>query len=209
MSQGERFRLANLAPAYRRAGIIALLLFATMFLPWYTRKADALEKGKFVNSKTTLQAFESFSFVEAAILLVAVAVLGLLFVRGQKRPFHLPGGDGLMVAAGGAWVCILVIYRFVDNKEGNSQNVFVGVDYGITWGIFVTLFVGLLLVHAGLRIRAAHIKEPPNPTATMPRGPVRQSPPLEVDDDTAWTEDEQTQAVAKAKAVDPLRYDDD
>jgi hypothetical protein len=209
MSRGERFQLANLAPAYRRAGLIALLLFGTMFLPWYTVKRDTLtDKGELVNSDRTLQALQSFSFVEAAILLVAVSVLGLLFVRGQKRPFHLPGGDGTMIAAGGAWVCFMVAYRFVDNKDGYDKNVFVGVDYGITWGIFVTFFVGLMLVHAGLRMRAAHITEPPNPTASFPRGPAQPSSPLPVDDDTAWTEDERTQVVRKGKAVDPLRYDD-
>lgn len=203
--------MANLAPEYRRAGIIAVLLFGTMLLPWYTRKADTLSNdGKFVNSDTTLQAFESFSFVEAAILLVAIGVLALLFVRGQKRPFHLPGGDGTIIAAAGAWVCFLVAYRFVDNKEGFDKNVFVGVDYGVTWGIFVTFFVGLLLIHAGLRIRAAHIKEPPNPTATLPgtKPAARPRSPLTVDEDTNWTDDEDETRVAGAKAVDPLRYDD-
>ena len=210
MKHGERFQMANLAPEYRRAGVIAALLFVTMFLPWYTRKAEALEKGEFVNRDATLSAFQSFSFVEAAILLVAIAVLALLFVRGQKRPFHLPGGDGSVIAAAGAWVCFLVAYRFVDNKEGFSKNVFVGVDYGVTWGIFVTFFVGLLLLHAGLKIRSAHIAEPLNPTATMPvrKAPVRTRSPLPVDDDTHWTEDDPTQVVGEGKAVDPLRLDD-
>ena len=210
MKHGERFQMANLAPEYRRAGVIAALLFVTMFLPWYTRKAEALEKGEFVNRDATLSAFQSFSFVEAAILLVAISVLALLFVRGQKRPFHLPGGDGSVIAAAGVWVCFLVAYRFVDNKEGFSKNVFVGVDYGVTWGIFVTFFVGLLLLHAGLKIRSAHIAEPLNPTATMPirKAPARQRSPLPVDDDTHWTEDDPTQVIAEGKAVDPLRLDD-
>jgi hypothetical protein len=211
MTSGERFQLSNLAPQYRRAGIIAILLFLTMFLPWYTRKADALGKnGKFENRDATLQAFQTFSFVEAAILLVAVAVLALLFVRGQKRPFHLPGGDGTIIAAGGAWVCFLVFYRFIDNKQSDAKNVFVGVDYGVTWGIFVTFFVGLLLVHAGLRIRSAHIAEPNNPTATVPvaKAQARARSPLPVDDNTHWTEDDPTQVVGDGKAVDPLRYDD-
>lgn len=210
MSEGERFQLSNLAPQYRRAGLVAVLLFATMFLPWYTRNSVGGTPEKPIANDTTLQAFESFSFVEAAILLVAIAVLGLLFVRGQKRPFHLPGGDGTIIAAAGVWVCVLVLYRLIDNKEGNANNVFLTVDYGVTWGIFVTFLVGLLLVHAGLRLRAAHLVEPPNPNATAPQKPApRARSPLTVDEDTTWSEDEdETRVVRDGNAVDPLRYTD-
>lgn len=210
---GERFQLSNLAPQYRRAGLIAALLFVTMFLPWYTRNGDALVNGKIVPIDGKLSAFQAFSFVEAAILLVAVSVLALLYVRGQRRPFHLPGGDGTIIAAAGVWVCALVLYRFIDNNDSHTSDVIGGggtiatVDYGVTWGIFVTFFVGLLLVHAGLRIRAAHISEPPNPAAALPG--ARNASPLTVDNDTAWTEDEgETRVVRDGTAVDPLRYDD-
>jgi hypothetical protein len=202
--------MRNLAPEYRRTGLIAALLFGSMFLPWYTRNevTRSTKTGELVQTHSTFRAFESFSFVEAAILLVAIAVLALLFVRGQKRPFHLPGGDGAVIAAAGAWVCFLVAYRLIDNKEGTPSDILVSVDYGVTWGIFVTFFIGLLLVHAGLRIRSAHIAEPANPTATMPvRKPPRDRSPLPVED-ADWTEDEDTQVVGRAKAVDPLRYDD-
>ncbi len=36
----------------------------------------------------------AFSFVEAAVLLVAAGVLLLLFVRAEGQAFHVPGGDG-------------------------------------------------------------------------------------------------------------------
>ena len=210
MKHGERFQMANLAPEYRRAGVISVLLFLTLFLPWYTRKAEREVDGEFVNGDATLSAFQSFSFVEAAILLVAVSVLALLYVRGQKRPFHLPGGDGSVIAAGGAWVCFMVAYRLID-KEPNGDTPYLSAVYGVTWGIFVTFFVGLLLLHAGLKIRSAGIAEPLNPTATMPvrgKAPARPRSPLPVDKDTRWTEDDPTQVVGEGKAVDPLRLDD-
>lgn len=236
--------MSNLAPEHRRAGLIALLLFVCMFLPWYTRNTDTLVKDQTATTSTKLTAFQSFSWVEAAVLLVAVAVIALLYVRGQRRPFHLPGGDGLIVAAGGAWVSALVLYRFVDNKQSIQKigsNV-VGVDYGITWGIFVTLFVGIALVFAGMRLRAAQIAEPLNPTAIDPYGddraarptadrrsarsgdrpstPAADRPPPRPrakppgraprdDDDTTWSEDERTRITKRARAVDPLRYEDD
>ena len=192
-----RRAIANLAPEQRLAGTAALLLFGSMFLPWYTRKTIARGRDGLVRDDATLQAFQSFSFVELAILLVAVGVLALLFARGEKKGFHLPGGDGVIVTAAGIWVCLLVFYRFIDNKNGDSDR-FVSVDYGVTWGIFVTFLIGLLLAYAGLKIRAAHLIEPPSPAdAPPPRRPVPDEPPTEV-----------APTRPRRKPIDPLRYDD-
>src|SRR4051794_34880427 len=110
-----RNAVSNLAPEQRLAGIAAVLLFLSMFLPWYPRKTRGVDERGLVRDDVTLQAFQSFSFVELAILLVAVGVLALLFARGERKPFHLPGGDGLVITAAGVWVCVLVFYRFIDN----------------------------------------------------------------------------------------------
>jgi hypothetical protein len=151
-----------LAPEQRLAGACAIGLFLTMFLPWYTRDTTAVVSGKLQTVGSTLMAFKAFSFVEAAILLVAVGVLVLLFARGERKAFHLPGGDGLVILAAGAWVALLCFYRLIDNKTG-STTAFQKVDYGVSWGIFVTLLCGLALAYAGQRVRAAHVAEPPLP----------------------------------------------
>ena len=143
-----------LAPEQRLAGVCAIGLFLTMFLPWYTRDTTAVVGGKLQTVGSTLMAFKAFSFVEAAILLVAVGVLVLLFARGERKAFHLPGGDGLVIFAAGAWVALLVFYRLIDNKTG-STTAFQKVDYGVSWGIFVTLLCGLALAYAGQRLRLA------------------------------------------------------
>lgn len=203
---GERFQVRNLAPEYRRAGLIAGLLFVCMLLPWYTRSSDQTINGRLTTTETSLSAFSSFSFVEAAVLLVAVAVLALIYVRGQRRAFHLPGGDGIVIAAAGGWVSALVLYRTVDNKQGGLSDNLTAVDYGPKWGIFVTLLVGLALMRAGLRLRAAHVAEPPNPTAEAPPRARRAPLPRE---DPRWEEDpHETQIAQDGHAVDPLRYDD-
>jgi hypothetical protein len=189
----------SLAPEQRLAGVAALLLFASMFLPWYTRKTIARGPEGLVRDDTTLQAFQSFSFVELAILLVAVGVLALVFARGEGRGFHLPFGDGPVITAAGLWVCFLVFYRFVDNKNGDSDQ-FVSVDYGITWGIFVTFLIGLLLAYSGVKVRAAHLVEPPSPADTRPPRPG------EEDWETAVAPT--TPVRPRRKPVDPLRYDD-
>ena len=63
------------------AGGAAIALFVTMLLPWYTE--THFDKGKFVHD--SLNAFQVFTWVEAAVLLVAAAVLFLLYSRSQKR----------------------------------------------------------------------------------------------------------------------------
>jgi hypothetical protein len=151
-----------LAPEQRLAGACAIGLFLTMFLPWYTRDTTAVVGGKLQTVGSTLMAFKAFSFVEAAILLVAVGVLVLLFARGERKAFHLPGGDGLVIFAAGAWVALLCFYRLIDNKTG-STTAFQKVDYGVSWGIFVTLLCGLALAYAGQRLRLARVAEPPLP----------------------------------------------
>jgi hypothetical protein len=151
-----------LAPEQRLAGACAIGLFLTMFLPWYTRETTAVVGGKLQTVGSTLMAFKAFSFVEAAILLVAVGVLVLLFQRGERKAFHLPGGDGLVISAAGAWVALLCFYRLIDNKTG-STTAFQKVDYGVSWGIFVTLLCGLALAYAGQRLRLARVAEPPLP----------------------------------------------
>jgi hypothetical protein len=151
-----------LAPEQRLAAYCAIGLILSMFLPWYTRDTTAVVKGRLQTVSTTLMAWKAFSFVEAAILLVAVGVLLLVFLRGERKAFHLPFGDGLVIFAGGVWVALLVFYRLIDNKTGSTSE-FQKVDYGVSWGIFVTLLCGVALAYAGQRLSQAHVAEPPLP----------------------------------------------
>jgi len=154
-----------LDPHQRLAAVAALALFGTMFLPWYTKDTTlATEGGRLQKLDDTLLAFEAFSFVEAAVLLVAVAALVMLAARARGGAFHLPGGDGLVITAGGIWVCLLVFYRQLDKPDGQQDGQF-ATDYGVTWGIFVTFLCGALLAYAGWRLRAARLAEPPLPVA--------------------------------------------
>ncbi|HWH93056.1 MAG TPA: hypothetical protein VNT03_04270, partial [Baekduia sp.] len=163
-----------LAPEQRLAGACSIGLFVTMFLPWYTRDTTAVVSGRLQVVGSTLMAWKAFSFVEAAILVVAVGVLALLFARGERKAFHLPGGDGLVISAAGAWVALLVFYRLIDNKTGSTSE-FQKVDYGVSWGIFVTLLCGIALAYAGQRLRQAKVAEPPLP-GEGPTTPARPGP---------------------------------
>ena len=115
--------------------------------------------------------FGPFSFVEAAEVLVALAVIALLRARGLGGRFQLPFGDGMVIAAAGAWAGLLIAIRVFDRPLGLN---------------LLALACAAILVIAGLGERA---KRPPPELGTEtwdlgPDGgaspappPVRTSPP--------------------------------
>ncbi len=82
--------------------------------------------------------FGPFSFVEAAELLIAFGVLALLRARALGKRFHLPFGDGPVIAGAGAWAAALIVVRLFDRPLG--QNL-------------LALVCAAILVLAGLRMR--------------------------------------------------------
>src|ERR1700690_3254638 len=92
-----------LTPEQRLAAGASGALFVTMFLPWYQQNAVVNAPRTTPLQSRNLNAFGVFSFVEAAVLLVAVAVAYLLYARAEGREFHLPGSDGAVVMAAGLW----------------------------------------------------------------------------------------------------------
>ncbi|WCB95897.1 hypothetical protein DSM104299_04648 [Baekduia alba] len=167
-----RRSFANLASEQRRVGLAALLVLASMLLPWYSKTTNAITKNGLANVHESKLAILVPSFVEASIFLVAVAVLVLMFFRGEGRAFHLPFGDGIVCTAAGAWVAFLVFYRFIDQPSGGtSKNL--AYSYDLSWGIFFGLLAAAFLIYSGTRLRLANVAEPPlpgeGPTAVAPR----------------------------------------
>ncbi|MGA9860380.1 MAG: hypothetical protein WBQ18_21120, partial [Solirubrobacteraceae bacterium] len=146
----------------RLAAGAALGLFVTLFLPWYQETVIAPGVTSLRSVSESLTGWGAFSFVEAAVLLVAVAVLVLLFVRAEGNAFHVPGGDGGVITAAGVWVCVLIVWRMFD-KQGTTGHGQYATTSGIEWGIFIALGIAALLTYAGSRIRLAHEPEPPLP----------------------------------------------
>ena len=163
-----------LAPEGRLAAGAALALFVTMLLPWYQQTAVVSGRGQPLVSQN-LSAFQVFSFVEAAVLLVALAVLALLFARAEGRAFHLPGGDGTVVMGAGLWVVLLLVWRLFDKPGIATRGV--AANVGVQWGIFFALAAAGLLAYAGSRMRRAALPEPPLvESRRRPRPPVAREP---------------------------------
>jgi hypothetical protein len=166
----------RLEPDQRLAAAAALLLLLSMLLPWYQETGNAIVDGKLASLADSKNAFQVYSFVEASIFLVALGVLALLFARGERKAFHLPGGDGTVVLAAGLWVMFLVFYRQLDKPGGRNEGP-IQTSVGVQWGIFVAFLLGALLAYAGVRIRAAHIAEPAaDDVPPMPSRPAAPPP---------------------------------
>ena len=100
-----------------------------------------------------------FSFVEVAELAIAVGVLALLRARGLGKEFHLPFGDGTVIAAAGAWAAVLILVRLFDRPLG--QNL-------------LALVCAAILFFAGALERAKRPADdlPPAPPAAPPTPPT-------------------------------------
>jgi hypothetical protein len=203
-----------LEPEQRLAGGAAAALFVTMLLPWYQQNAVVNVPRAAPLQSRNLNAFQVFSFIEAAVLLVAVAMIFLLYARAEGRDFHLPGSDGAVVFAAGIWAGLLLILRLFDKPGINSHGV--AANVGVQWGIFFALAAAWLLAYAGSRMRAARPPEPPlarradvpssgggdrehPPRPTRPRYPP---PPAMSASPTAH------RPVAAAKAAEQLSLED-
>jgi hypothetical protein len=152
-------RLRELPAEMRMAGIAAAALVLSLLLPWYQKSVVPPGRGDLVTEN--LSALGVFSFVEAAVLLVAFGVLYLVTARAGQRAFHLPGGDGFVISLAGGWAMALLVWRLFDKPSVGGA----GATIGIQWGVFGALAAAGALIAAGARVRAAHRPEPPNPAA--------------------------------------------
>lgn len=142
-----------LAPEQRLATAAAFGLLVTMFLPWYDLQSLDRKTGT-INSHS-ISAFGDVSFVEAAVFLVAAGVIALMFARAERRDFHMPGSDGAVVMAAGAWAALLIFYRVFSRPDGH------GYPVGIEWGFFLAFVAAGAIAYAGWRMRAANTPEAP------------------------------------------------
>lgn len=100
--------------------------------------------------------FGPFSWVEVAEILTAAAILFLLKRRADGVPFHLPFGDGTVIAAAGIWAGVLILIRLFDRPLG--QNL-------------LALACAALIFGAGMRERAKRpMDDIPEETVRIPRG---------------------------------------
>jgi hypothetical protein len=97
-----------------------------------------------------------FSFVEAAIVLTGAGVLFLLRKRAEGKLFHVPFGDGTVIAAAGVWAGLLILSRLFDRPLGQG---------------LLALVCAAIVMLAGVRERSKH------PPDDLPEGVAEPGPP--------------------------------
>jgi hypothetical protein len=111
-----------------------------------------------------ISTFGPFSFVEVAEIAVALGVLALLRARALGKQFHLPFGDGTVIAAAGVWAALLIVVRLFDRPLG--QNL-------------LALVCAAILVFAGALERAKRPADDLPPQASRPPKPDRPPSPAQ------------------------------
>jgi hypothetical protein len=197
-----------LTSAQKLAAIAAIALLASMLLPWYQETGNALVKNRLVPIDNSKNAFQVYSFVEAAVFVVSAGVLALLYARGHRKAFHLPGGDGVVIMAAGLWVMFLVFYRQLDKPDGRHEGP-INTSVGVEWGIFVAFLLGALLAYAGYRVRATHVPEPAADDAPPPRADATRHAWNAEWSDAPGPVDQQRTTVAEPRPRRPRREGDD
>jgi hypothetical protein len=176
-----------LSSEQRLAAVAAILLLLSMLLPWYQETGNAIVGGKLARIDDSKSAFGVYSFIEAAIFVVVVGTIALLWARAERKAFHLPGGDGAVIMGAGLWVMFLIFFRQLDKPNGRKEGM-IQTSVGVQWGIFIAFLLGALLAYAGYRIRAAHVPEPVTDDAPLPApqeaAKTEEPPPDKPDDGT-------------------------
>jgi len=134
-----------LSTSQKMSGIAALALLVTMFMPWFSQHGIVDHR---TSVSLSLTAFDAFSIVEAIVLLVALGVLALLFVRGEGRGPGSPAADGAVILLAGGLAGVLIVYGMFSAPGGGP-----GVTTGLQWGIFLALLAAIWLASTGRAMR--------------------------------------------------------
>lgn len=106
-----------------------------------------------------ISTFGPFSWVEAALILLALALLALLKRRADGEAFHLPFGDGSVIAGAALWAALLIVVRIPARPLGQS--------------LLALVCAGIIFL-AGVRERATR---PPDDLPETRRLPTTPPPP--------------------------------
>ena len=139
--------------------------------------------------------FGPFSWVEAAIILIGAAVLFLLRKRAEGKLFHVPFGDGAVIAAAGAWAGLLIVVRLFDRPLGQGLLALVCAAILLLAGLRERIVRPLDDLPEGVAEPGTPPSPPPDPEERAAPAPGRPAPP-------AAQETAETQALP-AKVLPP------
>jgi outer membrane biosynthesis protein TonB len=150
------------------AGVAALLLFIDMFLKWYGVKGVDI----------TISAWKVFSYTDLLMLLLILAALALVFIRGTGRTVQLPASLPLIVAGIGVLTAIVVLLRLFD-QPGPNELVTVRLFAYIGFLLVLAITYGAIQAGGGVdTMRAEAEALAPNAPAGSGSGSSAPQPPV-------------------------------
>ncbi len=136
----DRIAADRMRPAERMCVIGALVVGASLLLPWY---------GIRFSGGLSVTGLDSFGFAHAALLLTVGAALALIAHRLLGRTLPRPLDQGTLIAVAGAWASALVGYLMFDRPDELAGST----SIGLRLGVFVAFGGALIVLAAGLRLR--------------------------------------------------------
>ena len=120
--------------------------------------------GKQAFATDNLSAFGVFTFVEAAVLLTAGGgAVPRLGARSQRKGFHLPGGDGVVISLAGGWALLLLVWWLFDKPDVSDP----GRPSGSSGACSAPCSRRARCSPRAPACAAVHRPEPPNPAAEL------------------------------------------
>lgn len=130
---------------HQRLGAVgALIVIASMFLPWY---------GLPLGGGIAKTGFTALGWAELALLMTVGAALVLLYEHARGRVLPFPLDEGTLMLVSGLWSGLLVVYLMFDRPTFRLGSF--DQTYNLRYGIFIALSGASLLFVAGLRERGA------------------------------------------------------
>jgi hypothetical protein len=133
--------IRSLSAHERLAALGAVIVVASLFLPWYgVTLAGGLVK----------TAVGTLGLIEAALLLTVGSAVLLIVACSRGYSLPRPLNEGALLVAAGAWSALLIAYRIMDRPDFELAGA---GRVGLRYGIFIALIGAGLLAAGGLRER--------------------------------------------------------
>jgi hypothetical protein len=125
------------------AGVGAVVLLISLFLPWY---GVSLDIGN-VSVSESASGWESLDFIDILLFLISIAAIGVVAARAAGQlPAEVPGAV-VLLGLGGLAV-LLVLYRIIDIPADDVPDE---VDLSRKIGVFIALIGAAAVAYGGWR----------------------------------------------------------
>jgi hypothetical protein len=136
----------------RIAAAGGVVLFISMFLPWYAVEATVRVPGgpSFGGEAERLNAWQAFGFLDFLLFVIAAIAVAVPLLRvARELPRNLPASPPATLLAAGGFAVLFILFRLIDTP-GPDIDVSVGeVHMARRIGIFIGLLAAAAITYGG------------------------------------------------------------